>query len=151
MPSLKSPISRYLASMQRTHVHPHHNVAAASTAPAALKAVLFVNLTSTGYIHSMYFAQPKYHTISKQTACKYARGTDSSMQTSAQGISPHTVQSPLSRPIPAAAGLLPTPFARPIPLPSPNRCCLSRKARNRLRLDHWMIRERHLGGCRNLK
>ena len=35
-----------------------HNVAAASTAPAILNVALFVILTSTGYIHSMYFAQP---------------------------------------------------------------------------------------------
>jgi hypothetical protein len=44
--------------MQRYRVHLHHNVAAASTAPAALKAVSFVNRTSTGYIHFIYFAQP---------------------------------------------------------------------------------------------
>lgn len=37
----------------------HHNIAAASTAPAALNALLFVNRTSTGYIHSIHFAQPK--------------------------------------------------------------------------------------------
>jgi hypothetical protein len=35
-----------------------YNVAAASTAPAALNAVLFVMTTSTGYFHSMNFAQP---------------------------------------------------------------------------------------------
>jgi hypothetical protein len=38
-----------------------YNVAAASTAPAVLNAALFVYLTSTAYIHSMYFAQPEYH------------------------------------------------------------------------------------------
>jgi len=40
-----------------------YNVAAASKAPAALKEPLFVNLTSTGYIHSIYFAQPQYATF----------------------------------------------------------------------------------------
>jgi len=61
MPSLSSLINWYLVFMQRSRGHPRHNVAAASTAPAALKAVLFVNLTSTGYIHSIYFAQPINH------------------------------------------------------------------------------------------
>lgn len=36
----------------------YYNVAAASIAPAALKAVLFVITTSTGYFHSINFAQP---------------------------------------------------------------------------------------------
>lgn len=52
--SLCSP---YVPSIMKIHLL-HHNVAAADTAPEALKAALFVTLTSTGYIHSMYFAQP---------------------------------------------------------------------------------------------
>lgn len=40
------------------HIGLFYNVAAASIAPAALNAALFVYLTSTAYIHSMYFAQP---------------------------------------------------------------------------------------------
>jgi hypothetical protein len=40
------------------HIGLFYNVAAASIAPAALNNALFVYLTSTAYIHSMYFAQP---------------------------------------------------------------------------------------------
>jgi hypothetical protein len=62
---LRTPCSMFLESFNaiatrclRETILCHHSVAAASTAPAALKAPLFVNLTSTGYIHSMYRAQP---------------------------------------------------------------------------------------------
>lgn len=41
----------------------HQREAAASTAPAALNVALFVILTSTGYIRSIYFAQPAYQLV----------------------------------------------------------------------------------------
>lgn len=37
---------------------PHHNVAAASRAPAALNVDLLVTTTSTGYFHSINFVHP---------------------------------------------------------------------------------------------
>lgn len=56
MLSLGHSIFYFIFSTSRIHII--YSVAAADTAPAALKAVLFVNSTLTGYNHSMYLAQP---------------------------------------------------------------------------------------------
>ena len=56
--SAKSPCNLVSISHEFFPTLPHHNDATASTAPAALKTLLFVILTSTGYIHSIHFPQP---------------------------------------------------------------------------------------------
>jgi len=59
---IKSPVFWYLSSNHSIHIqYPSFHIdAAASTAPAALNVLELVILTSTGYIHSMYFAQLQY-------------------------------------------------------------------------------------------
>lgn len=83
-----------------------HNVAAASTAPATLKDVLFVNRTSTGYSHSIYLAQPA-DLVSHYRKFIETLDTYSNMQTSYQSISPDMAQPPLSTRAQAAVVALP--------------------------------------------
>lgn len=64
-----------------------YNVAAASIAPAALKAVLLVMTISTGYFHSMNFAQPDDSQVSRWSWYSYPCMTYRSMRTCAQSIS----------------------------------------------------------------
>jgi len=145
---IKSPVFWYLSSNHSIHIqYPSFHIdAAASTAPAALNVLELVILTSTGYIHSMYFAQPKSPKYQYWNLPIPVLETHSSMQTSSQSICRHMVQSPSSRLIPVAADSPPIPSVHQNLLPlSPDHCCLSTRVKSQPHLGRSTILGRRLG------
>ena len=145
---IMSPVFWYLSSNHSDHFQYlcSHIDAAASTAPAALNVLELVILTSTGYIHSMYFPQPKSPKRQHSNLPIVVLETHSSMQTSSQSISRHMVQSPSSRPIPTVVDSPPIPSVhRNLRPRSPDHCCLLTRVKSQPHLGHLRILGRRLG------